>query len=93
MLRLVGLGLSIDLLPVGNLLKLLNCEKIVFDTYTSIWFSEGVDLFRALKAIGIEVVYAGRRDLEGDSIDSIIEEARGRDVCIATPFIKIFDIL
>ncbi|MCS7111246.1 MAG: diphthine synthase [Ignisphaera sp.] len=85
MLRLVGLGLSIDLLPIGSLLKLLKCDKVLIDTYTSIWFSEGVDFFSLLGAGGVEVSYASRRDLEGRAIDAIVEEARGRDVCIATP--------
>ncbi|MEM5822823.1 MAG: diphthine synthase, partial [Ignisphaera sp.] len=65
MLRLIGLGLSIYLLPIGNLVKLLRCNKILVDTYTSIWFSEGIDLFKMLNMDGIEVVYACRNDLEG----------------------------
>ncbi len=85
MLRVIGLGLSIDLLPIGNLLKLLKCDKILFDTYTNIWFSEGVDLFKILGVAGIEVVYASRRELEGRAIDAIVEDAKGRDICIATP--------
>lgn len=85
MLRLIGLGLSIHLLPIGGLVKLLRCNKILVDTYTSIWFSEGIDLFKILNMDGIEVVYACRKDLEGKGIDVIVEEARSRDICIAIP--------
>lgn len=85
MLRLIGLGLSIHLLPIGNLIKLLECDKILLDTYTSAWFSEGVDLFSVFSASGVEIVRAGRGDLEGRAIDMIVEEARIKDVCIAVP--------
>jgi diphthine synthase len=85
MLKLIGLGLSIDLLPIGNLLKLLKCNKILLDKYTSIWFSNNLDISEIFKVYGVEVIYASRKDLEGENIDSIVEEAKDKDLCIAVP--------
>lgn len=84
MLKLIGLGLSIDFLPLGNLKKLLlACDKIVIDSYTSVWFPDIQILAKLLLNMKKEVVVAKRNMLEGDSIDSIIKEAMKQDVCIA----------
>ena len=83
MLRIVGLGLSIDSLSIGNLKKLILCDKVVFDTYTNIWFPHLQLLINALKCIGRDVILANREFLEGKEIERIIEEAKKEDICIA----------
>lgn len=83
MIKLLGLGLSLDFLPLGALLRLFTCEKVLLDTYTSSWYPSIRLIAEVLKQKGIEVVEAGRRDLEGESIGYIIEEARHREICIA----------
>ncbi|MEM1526358.1 MAG: diphthine synthase [Ignisphaera sp.] len=83
MIKLIGLGLSIDLLPIGVLLRLLSCERIYMDTYTSNWFPSIYDLANILKQFGIEVIMAKRKDLEGGSINKIVEEAKLSNICIA----------
>ncbi|MEM0027239.1 MAG: diphthine synthase [Ignisphaera sp.] len=83
MLRLIGLGLSIDFIPLGNLKKLLMCDKIIVDSYTSVWFPHIGILIKLLLDMKKEVVVAKRDMLEGKAIDSILGESSRRDVCIA----------
>lgn len=83
MLRLIGLGLSVDFIPLGNLKKLLTCDKIIVDSYTSVWFPHIGILIRLLSNMKKEVVVAKRDMLEGKAIDSILGESTKKDVCIA----------
>ncbi len=85
MLRFIGLGLSIDNIPIGNLKKLFECQKIFIDSYTSVWFPSIDVLIDILVNSGRSVVIARRNDLEGDAIQRILFESRDYDICIATP--------
>jgi len=85
MLRFIGLGLSIDNIPIGNLKKLFECQKIFIDSYTSIWFPNIDVLVDILVNSGKSVVVARRDDLEGSAIQRILSESRDYDICIATP--------
>ncbi|ADM26901.1 Diphthine synthase [Ignisphaera aggregans DSM 17230] len=85
MLRFIGLGLSIDNIPIGNLKKLFECQKIFIDSYTSIWFPNIDLLVDILVKSGKSVVVARRDDLEGSAIRRILSESRDYDICIATP--------
>ncbi len=85
MLRFIGLGLSIDNISIGNLKKLFECQKILIDSYTSIWFPDISILINILVSSGKSVIIARRRDLEGSAIEQILSESKNYDVCIATP--------
>jgi diphthine synthase len=82
-IRIVGLGLSIDFVPLGGVLRLLTCSKVFLDIYTSYWYPSIELLAEILERRGMEVKKAGRYDLEGDSIKNIVEEAKHSDICIA----------
>lgn len=83
MIKLVGLGLSIDMLTLGALYRLLTCHKVYVDVYTSYWYPSIEYLIRLLEDLGIDVAKAYRRGLEGESINRIVDEAKYKDVCIA----------
>ncbi|MEM1644355.1 MAG: diphthine synthase [Ignisphaera sp.] len=83
MIRLIGLGLSIDLVPIGALFRLLSCQKIYIDTYTSDWFPSIDYIADIFSQLGVEVVMAKRENLEGESINKIVEEAKFNNICIA----------
>lgn len=83
MIKLLGLGLSIDTLPIGVLRRLLACDKVYLDTYTSTWFPSIDILTDILSKFGIWIIKANRSDLEGESIGKLIEEALNSDICIA----------
>ena len=91
MLIFIGLGLSLDLMPLGSFVKLVrNCDKIVVDSYTSIWFPNLLELVNIFSKLGKEIVIAKRNYLEGTNPLYLIEESRKRNVCIAVsgdPFI------
>ncbi|MEM1541975.1 MAG: diphthine synthase [Ignisphaera sp.] len=84
MIRFVGLGLSLEQLAIGAILRLLKCRKVYIDVYTNLWFPSIDELARVLKEHGIDVIMAYRKDLEGYSISKIVREASEFDVCIAT---------
>jgi len=83
MIKLLGLGLSIDFIPIGTILRLTTCRKVILDLYTSSWYPSLELLAEVLKRKGIEIVKAKRSDLEGESIIKIIEESKHKDICIA----------
>ncbi len=84
MLRLIGLGLSIDSIPLGNLKKLLLlCDKIFVDAYTSVWFPDINILVKTLLNMKKDVIIAKRYMLEGSAIENVVNEAMKKDVCIA----------
>lgn len=83
MIKLLGLGLSIDFIPIGTILRLATCKKVILDLYTSSWYPSLELLAEVLKRKGIEIVKAKRSDLEGESIIKIIEESKHKDICIA----------
>ncbi len=83
MLKLIGLGLSADLMTLGSLLGLLECKRILIDVYTSMWFPN-IELFiEMLRKLGKEVIAADRSSLEGKSIDVLAELSVRDEVCIA----------
>uniref|UniRef100_A0A7C4BBH9 Diphthine synthase n=1 Tax=Ignisphaera aggregans TaxID=334771 RepID=A0A7C4BBH9_9CREN len=82
MLRLIGIGLSIDMLPLGNLKKILSCDEIVVDSYTSIWFPSAYLLTSLLIQLGKTVIIAPRNYLEGSEVKNLIKRALDKEVCI-----------
>jgi len=85
LIKLIGLGLSIDSLSLGAILRLLACRKVYIDTYTSIWYPSIDIIARILSRLGIDVVNARRSDLEGNAIVNIVREALDDVICIAVP--------
>lgn len=83
MIKLLGLGLSIDTLTIGVLYRLLTCDKIYLDTYTSIWFPSIDMMVDILSRSGAKVIKARRNDLEGEAIGKLVEEAKYSNICIA----------
>ncbi len=83
MLKLIGLGLSADLITLGGLLGLLECKRILIDVYTSIWFPNIELLIETLRKLGKDVIAADRGSLEGKSIDVLAELSVRDEVCIA----------
>lgn len=84
MIKFLGLGLSLDFVPLGVILRLLMCEKVFLDVYTSSWYPSVDAIIEILKKNGIDVVKAGRSDLEGESMKNVVEEAKHKDICIVT---------
>jgi len=82
MLKLIGLGLSIDSLPLGNLKKILSCNEVIIDSYTSIWFPNIHLIESLLMQLGKKVWIASRNHLEGSGVKNIIDKSLGKDVCI-----------
>ncbi|OYT37262.1 MAG: diphthine synthase [Desulfurococcales archaeon ex4484_58] len=84
MLIFIGTGLSIKHLTIEAISYIIRADKIYIDTYTNLVpdFS-----YKILSSIlrDKEIVYAKRRDLEGENIRRIIEEARHRDIAIIVP--------
>jgi diphthine synthase len=82
MLRLIGLGLSIDTLHLGSLKRILSCDEIVVDGYTSVWFPSIHLLTSLLIQLDKKVVIASRNNLEGGAAKSLINKALDKEVCI-----------
>jgi len=83
LIKLVGLGLSLDSMTLRTLIELAKCDVVYLDTYTSIWFPSLSVLEGILKKLGIEIRLARRSDLEGAGINELLRAALDRDVCIA----------
>lgn len=83
MLKLIGLGISADLITLRSLLELAKCKRILVDSYTSIWFPSIDSLVDVLKRLNKDCVKVYREALEGKAINEIIAISRKEDVCIA----------
>ena len=83
MLKLIGLGISADLITLRSLLELTKCKRILIDSYTSIWFPSIDSLIDVLKRLNKDCVKVYRENLEGKAINEIIALSREEDVCIA----------
>lgn len=84
MLVFIGSGLSIKHLTLEALYWLNNVDKIIIDTYTGFINGLDKDLLESILK-NKEIVFAERRDLEGESIDKIVDEAKYRDIAILVP--------
>jgi len=84
-IKLVGLGLSLDTLTIRDIVELTQCDIVYIDSYTSLWFPSVGVLEEILLSVGLDVRIAKRRDLEGEGIDRVIEESKNKCVCIAVP--------
>ncbi len=82
-LYFIGIGPSIDYLSVKALEILSRVDKVIVDTYTSI--VDNIDHIEDYIPGSIEIVYARRKDLEGGSIDKIVEEALSKDIALLVP--------
>jgi len=82
LLIFIGTGLSLKHLTIEALKYIQLADKIIVDTYTSL--TEDLDILLDYLR-DKEIVYASRRDLEGEAIDRIIEEARYRNIAILVP--------
>lgn len=83
MLVFIGLGYSTRHLTEEAKIEIKSADVIYIDTYTSLYedpFDKVISLNPSAK-----YVLAKRRDLEGRSIQSIVEEARKKKVVIAIP--------
>ncbi len=83
LLKLVGLGLSIDTITLVALRELLSCDTVLIDRYTSLWYPDVRFLEELLRSLGLSAEIVGRDRLEGRSVEELIEDARSRNVCIA----------
>ncbi|HIP56799.1 MAG TPA: diphthine synthase [Ignisphaera aggregans] len=83
MLKLIGLGLSADLITLRSLLELMKCKRILIDSYTSMWFPSLDSLIDILRKLSKHCVKVYRESLEGKAINEIIAMSREEDVCIA----------
>ena len=83
MLKLIGLGISADLITLRSLLELAKCKRILVDSYTSIWFPSIDSLIDMLKKLNKDCAKVYRESLEGKAISEIIAMSREEDVCIA----------
>lgn len=71
-------GLSIEGLRLARA-----CERVYVELYTSL--VPHLELSELSRLIGKEVERVSRRELEGEWVESLIEEAREADVAILTP--------
>ena len=85
MLKLIGLGLSLEFTTLRSIAELINCDEVVIDSYTSAWFPSLDIVVQALKAMGKSVRIAKREDLEGTATKYLIDMAKSKDVCVAVP--------
>jgi len=83
MLVFLGLGYSLRHITLEALEVLKSADIIYVDTYTSM-YEDPLDEIKQFNP-SAKYVYASRRDLEGPSIDGIINEARSKLVVIAVP--------
>jgi diphthine synthase len=83
MLIFLGLGYSLRHLTLEAIEVLKSAEIIYVDTYTSI-YEDPLDEIKQFNP-NAKYVFASRRDLEGISINNIINEARSKIVVIAVP--------
>ncbi|MEM4488080.1 MAG: diphthine synthase [Desulfurococcaceae archaeon] len=83
MLVFIGLGYSTRHLTLEALEELKTADIVFVDTYTSMY----EDPLAEIESFNPQAkyVYASRRDLEGDSMRRVVEEAKGRKVVIAVP--------
>ena len=81
MIVLVGIGQKIDDITLEGLKWIKNSDLVYFDSYTSYWFGDLKKLERLAKR---KIKLADRRQLE-DKVDSLIEEARNKIICILVP--------
>ncbi|MEM2024753.1 MAG: SAM-dependent methyltransferase, partial [Desulfurococcaceae archaeon] len=78
MLVFIGLGYSTRHLTLEALEELKTADIVFVDTYTSMY----EDPLAEIESFNPQAkyVYASRRDLEGDSMRRVVEEAKGRKV-------------
>ncbi|MCD6487606.1 MAG: diphthine synthase [Desulfurococcales archaeon] len=82
-LYFVGLGLNTEHLTLEAIKILSKADTVYVDSYTSIISGFSINYLKKYCKGVVRAVY--RRDLEGDSIRRIVEEARYRDVVILVP--------
>jgi diphthine synthase len=78
----VGIGYSIRHLTLEAIEYLRKADKVVIDRYTSLYED---DLSALAEYARGELVYASRKDLEGEGMNSLIEEARFKTIVLAVP--------
>ncbi|WP_404991012.1 diphthine synthase [Desulfurococcus sp.] len=87
LLIFIGAGYSRRHLTQEAFESLKSAEKIYVDTYTSM-YEDGFNWLREVNP-SAEIVFARRRDLEGEGINRIVEEAKERNIailCAGDPF-------
>lgn len=82
MLVFIGIGYSFKHLTMEALDYLKKADKVIVDTYTSLYED---DLKGLREYTSAEIVFASRNDLEGESMDIIISEAFRKNIVIAIP--------
>lgn len=82
MLVFIGIGYSFKHLTMEALDYLKKADKVIVDTYTSLYED---DLKGLREYTSAEIVFASRNDLEGESMDKIISEAFRKNIVIAIP--------
>lgn len=83
MLFFVGLGYSKRHITLEAIEALKNSETIYVDTYTSL-FEDSLEIVENINP-SAKVIYASRKDLEGENIAKIVNEASSRNIAIAVP--------
>ncbi|WP_319637049.1 diphthine synthase [Thermosphaera chiliense] len=78
----LGIGYSLKHLTLEAIEYLGKADKIVIDRYTSLYEDDPAELAKYTKG---EVVYASRKDLEGEGMSKLIEEARFKTIVLAVP--------
>ncbi|WP_440059209.1 diphthine synthase [Thermogladius sp. 4427co] len=81
MLLLIGVGMKPEDISIEALNEARNADILYFDTYTN--YYEGLDRLREI--IGRDFRLAKRKDLEGEGIRRILEEAKDLNVAILVP--------
>ncbi|MEZ0394790.1 MAG: diphthine synthase [Desulfurococcaceae archaeon] len=82
-LTIVGIGMRSSHLTREAIEAIGRAEKAYVDAYTGLY--EDLDAVLSLLPRGCEAVMARRRDLEGEGMLRVIEEARSREVVVLVP--------
>lgn len=81
----IGLGPSPEYMSLKAIKVLERVDKIYIDVYTSIVPGSIYNFIRKYVRADAEIVFANRSMLEGKGINSIVEEARRKDIGIIIP--------
>ncbi|WFO75149.1 diphthine synthase [Desulfurococcaceae archaeon MEX13E-LK6-19] len=84
-LYFIGLGLTIEHLSIGAINVLRRCSKIYVDSYTNIVPDFSLQKLKEIIGDNVNILLAERKDLEGENIRKIIEEASIADIAILVP--------
>ncbi len=78
----LGIGYSLKHLTLEAIEYLSKADKVVIDKYTSLYEDDPAGLSEYTKG---ELVYASRKDLEGEGMNNLINEARSKNIVLAVP--------